>query len=346
MPFQLNFTHSNLFQWFVLFCFFFAFLFLAKKLIILNLAHVFKKTRTIIDDLFIEGLKSVHLIYLIIISMYAASVLLNLQNNYFKILKQVFILATIIQAGVSGSKMVNSWMDLLFKDQTKTLFVSSTSLGLFKTMVRVGFYTCIFIIFLHSLGVNVTTLIAGLGVGGIAIALALQNILGDLFASLTIILDRPFSVGDFISVSNYMGTIEYVGIKNTRIRSLSGEQIIVANGALLKEQIKNFKMMKERRVIFNIGVTYQTDEEKMNQVPSIIKNIIENIPSARFERCHFLKFGASSLEFEVVYWVENPDYKFYADIAHEINLQILLKFKETKIEFAYPSQTLFVRSLS
>src|SRR3989339_1755944 len=211
MPFQLNLSHGHLFQWVILFCLFFVFLFLAKKLIILNLAHVFKKTRTIVDDLFIEGLKSVHLLYLIIISMYAASVLLNLQNNYFKLLKQIFILSTIIQAGISGGKIVNSWMDLLFKDQTKSIFVSSTSLGLFKTLVRVGFYTFILIVFLHSLGVNVTTLIAGLGVGGIAIALALQNILGDLFASLTIILDRPFSVGDFVSVSNYMGTIEYVG---------------------------------------------------------------------------------------------------------------------------------------
>jgi len=343
---QLNFSHSHWFQWVVLSCIFFTFLCLAKKLIIINLAHVFKKTRTIVDDLFIEGLKSVYVLYLVIISMYAASVLLNLQNNYFKILKQIFILATIIQAGVCGGKIVNSWMDLLFKNQTKSLFVSSTSLGLFKTMVRVGFYTFIFAIFLHSLGVNVTTLIAGLGVGGVAIALALQNILGDLFASLTIILDKPFSVGDFIAANNYMGTIEYVGIKNTRIRSLSGEQIIVANGALLKEEIKNYKIMTERRVIFNIGVTYQTDEEKMKKVPSIIKKIVEKIPNTRFERCHFLKFGLSSLEFEVVYWVENPDYKIYADIAHEVNLQILSQFKEEKIEFAYPSQTLFVRQVS
>ena len=200
----------------------------------------------------------------------------------------------------------------------------------------------ILLIALDNLGVNVSALIAGLGVGGIAVALAVQNILGDLFASFSIVLDKPFVIGDFIIVDNFMGTIEHIGLKTTRVRSLSGEQLIFSNSDLLKTRIRNFKRMYERRVVFSIGVVYQTSHEKLTKIPPIIKKIIENQEQTRFDRAHFKEYGSYALNFEIVYWIENPDYNIYMDIQQTINLEIFQQFKREDIEFAYPSQSIFI----
>jgi small-conductance mechanosensitive channel len=197
---------------------------------------------------------------------------------------------------------------------------------------------------LDTYGVNVTTLIAGLGISGIAVALAVQNVLGDLFASFSIVFDKPFVIGDFIIVGDYLGTVEYVGLKTTRIRSLSGEQLVFSNGDLLKSRIRNFKRMFERRVVFTIGVLYQTTYEHLIEIPKMIQSIIENQSQVRFDRAHFKEYGAYSLNFEIVYWIQNPDYNVYMDIQQTINLSIFKQFKEKGIEFAYPTQTLFVQN--
>lgn len=195
---------------------------------------------------------------------------------------------------------------------------------------------------LQNLGVDVTALVAGLGIGGIAIALAVQNILGDLFSSLSIVLDKPFVVGDFIIVGDEMGTVEHIGLKSTRVRSLWGEQLVFRNTDLLASRIRNFKRMQERRVVVTIGVTYQTPVETVRSLPGEIRGIIERQKSVRFDRAHFKGFGASSLDFEYVYWVLSSDYNVYMDIQQEINLSLAARFEELKVEFAYPTQTLFV----
>jgi small-conductance mechanosensitive channel len=195
---------------------------------------------------------------------------------------------------------------------------------------------------LDNLGINIKTLIAGLGISGIAVALAVQNILGDLFASLSIVLDKPFVIGDFIIVNEYLGTVENVGLKTTRIRSLSGEQLVFSNGDLLKSRIRNFKRMYERRVVFSIGVLYQTPYEKLRLIPKMIREIIENQKPVRFDRAHFKEYGDYSLKFEIVYWIHSPDYNIYMDIQQAINLEIYKKFEETDIAFAYPTQTLLL----
>lgn len=190
---------------------------------------------------------------------------------------------------------------------------------------------------LDNMGIQITPLLAGLGVGGIAVALAVQNILGDLFASLSIILDKPFVVGDFVVVGQQMGTVERIGIKTTRVRALSGEQLVFANSDMLSSRIQNFKRMNERRAVFSFGVVYQTPPEALRRVTQITKDAIQRVEKTRFDRCHFKTFGAYSLDFECVYFVLNPDFNLYMDIQQEINLSIFEAFRAEGIEFAFPT---------
>lgn len=199
------------------------------------------------------------------------------------------------------------------------------------------------LLFLFSnLGYDVTAIIAGLGVGGIAIALAAQNILGDLFNYFVIFLDRPFEVGDFVVVDDKNGVIEKIGIKTTRVKTLSGEQLVFANSDLTKSRIHNFKRMQQRRVLFRIKVTYQTAFEHIKAMPELLKSIILEQELTRFDRAHFATYGESSLEFEVVYYVLDSDYNKYMDVNQAINLRIFEEFSRREIDFAYPTRTLFV----
>ncbi|HEY1061094.1 MAG TPA: mechanosensitive ion channel family protein [Daejeonella sp.] len=194
---------------------------------------------------------------------------------------------------------------------------------------------------IDNLGYNVTTLITGLGIGGIAIALAAQTILGDLFSYFVIFFDRPFQIGDFIIVEDNMGTIEYIGIKTTRIRTLSGEQLICSNTYLTNSRIHNYKRMEERRIVFKLGVTYQTTSEIVKEIPVIVKEIIESTKDVRLDRGHFSGFGDFSLDFEFVYYILSADYNVFMDKQQEIYHRILCRFESEKIDFAYPTQTLY-----
>lgn len=194
---------------------------------------------------------------------------------------------------------------------------------------------------IDNLGYNVTTLITGLGIGGIAIALAAQTILADLFSYFAIFFDRPFEIGDFIIVDDKMGTIENVGIKTTRIRTLSGEQLICSNTYLTNSSVHNYKRMEQRRILFKIGVTYQTSTEQVKVIPGIVKEIIESRADVRLDRGHFSGFGSFSLDFEFVYYILSADYNVFMDKQQEIYFEILSRFESDRIEFAYPTQTIF-----
>jgi len=198
------------------------------------------------------------------------------------------------------------------------------------------------VFFLDNLGFKISAVIAGLGVGGIAVALAAQAVLGDLFSYFSIIFDRPFEIGDFIIIDEHLGTIEYVGIKTTRIRSLSGEQLIFSNTDLTNSRVRNYKRMEKRRVVFQLGVVYQTSLEHLKIIPEIIEKIVKNVKDTAFDRAHFRSYGDFSLIIEVVYYVMGSDYNKYMDIQQEINLAINKEFKARGIEFAYPTQTLFL----
>lgn len=194
---------------------------------------------------------------------------------------------------------------------------------------------------LDNLGRDVTAIIAGLGVGGIAIALAAQTILGDLFSYFVIFFDQPFEIGDFIQVGDKSGTVEYVGVKTTRIRTLTGDILVVSNTDLTNSRVHNYKKMEERRIVFKLGVIYQTKHEQLKAIPGIIKDVIDNTEGVRFDRSHFSGYGNFSLDFETVYYVLQPDYPVYMDKQQEIYLAIFKKFEEGGLVFAYPTQTLF-----
>ncbi|HDQ14577.1 MAG TPA: mechanosensitive ion channel [Sediminispirochaeta sp.] len=205
-------------------------------------------------------------------------------------------------------------------------------------------WTVAAIFLLDNLGFNISTLVAGLGVSGIAVAIAAQGILGDLFNYFVIFFDRPFELGDFVIFDDKLGTIEKIGIKTTRIRALSGEQLVVSNSTLVNSRLHNYKRMERRRVVFRIGVTYQTPVEKIKEIPQLIKRIIEERESTQFDRSHFQGYGDFALIFETVYYVLSPDYALYMDIQQEINLRLYTEFENRGIEFAYPSQTLFIQT--
>jgi small-conductance mechanosensitive channel len=195
---------------------------------------------------------------------------------------------------------------------------------------------------LDNLGLEISAVVAGLGIGGIAVALAAQTILGDLFSYFVIYFDRPFETGDFIITENYMGSIEHIGIKTTRVRSLGGEQLVFSNTDLTNSRIRNYKRMEKRRVVFKLAVVYQTTLDQTKEIPGIIKKAIENVQDTGYDRAHFASYGAFSLDYEIVYYVMSSDYNKYMDIQQEINFVIKEEFEKRGIEFAYPTQTLFV----
>jgi small-conductance mechanosensitive channel len=195
---------------------------------------------------------------------------------------------------------------------------------------------------LDNLGVRISTVIAGLGIGGLAVALAAQAVLGDLFSYFSILLDHPFEIGDFIIVGEYLGVVEHIGVKTTRIRSLGGEQLVFSNTDLTNSRVRNYKRMEKRRVLFKIGVTYQTSFEHLKEIPTMIKHTIDSIEDTAFDRAHFSAYGDFSLTFEIVYYVLSSDYNKYMDIQQQINLAINEEFGKRGIEFAYPTQTLYV----
>lgn len=210
------------------------------------------------------------------------------------------------------------------------------------TLSRVGLWTAGVLFCLDNIGVNISTFVAGLGIGGVAIALAAQAVLGDTFSSFAIAMDKAFEVGDFISIDGLNGTVEHVGFKTTRVRSLSGELLVFSNSDMTKSRIRNFRKMVERRVHFQLGVTYQTSAKVLAEIPELLKSIIETEAKCRFERASFLVFGESSLNFDVVFWVLDPDYLVYAATHQAINLKIVETFAARGIDFAYPTRTLFL----
>jgi small-conductance mechanosensitive channel len=219
------------------------------------------------------------------------------------------------------------------------------SLKGFMTLIRVVVWGLATVFLLDNLGFRISTVVAGLGIGGIAVALAAQNLLGDLFAYFVIMFDRPFEIGDFVIVGEYMGVIDRFGVKTTRISSLGGEQIIMSNKDLTDSRVRNYKRMEKRRILFRLGVTYQTPFGKLQEIPEIIAGVIRGVEYTTFDRAHFSSYGDFSLVFEVVYYVLSNDYTKYMNIQQEINFRIHEEFEKRKIEFAYPTQTLFLNKV-
>ncbi|MBS3758663.1 MAG: mechanosensitive ion channel family protein [Desulfobacterales bacterium] len=293
-----------------------------------GLAEIFRRTKRIV---------------LFFVALYLACFWLALPLKIKTLIESVAFIAVVIQVGLWGHSLIYIGLKQYVGRKVEDPATSS-GVRVMSLFGRFVLWSFVLLVILENVGVNVTTLIASLGVGGIAIGLATQNILSDLFASLSILLDRPFEVGHFIIVGEQLGTVERIGLKTTRLRSLSGEMLVFGNNDLLSSRIHNYAHFWERRVVFSFGVLYETPSEKLKKVPGIVRGVIEKVEQARFDRAHFKEFGDFSLNFEVVYYVLSPDYTVYMDIQEKINLGIFEAFEKEGLGFAFPTQTIHIAS--
>jgi small-conductance mechanosensitive channel len=315
---------------------------LVEQVLIVRVQRLTRRTDTVIDDAVVGSLRKTKLTYLFVVAAFLGSLVLTLPERLRSIAWQVLVVATLLQAGIWVSTGLQIWLENYRASEEDG--ANRTTMNALSFLVRVALWTTVLLLILDNLGVDVTALVTGLGIGGVAVALAVQNVLSDLFASLSIVLDKPFVNGDFIVVGDLAGSVEHVGIKTTRIRSISGEQLVFSNSDLLTSRIRNFGRMNERRVVFSIGVTYQTSADKLERIPSIIQDVVKAQERVRFDRSHFASYGDSALNFETVYFVESADYAQHMDILQAVNLAIFRRFEDEGIEFAYPTQTLFVET--
>lgn len=307
-----------------------------------RLAKLASRSESRVDDTAVGALRSIRASTLAVVSFYLGTRAIDLPPMMDQAFRVGVTLALAFQAGVWANALIERWLESRFRSDASTPS-GGVGYGALRFVARLIAWAAVALVALDNLGFEITTLVAGLGVGGIAVALAVQNILGDVFCSLSILLDKPFEIGDFIVVGDMAGTVENIGVKTTRLRSLGGEQLVFSNSDLVDSRVKNFKRMWQRRIVFEFGVIYQTAPDKVAQIPATVRRIIEEQDNTRFDRAHFKAFGDSALIFEVVYFVLKPDYNVYMDLQQSINLALMKAFAKDGIEFAYPTQTLYVQ---
>ena len=302
----------------------------------------FRSADTTHRSIFERVALSTSILLLFGVSVWAAALILSLPEKWEQMLRTVAVLSLALQVALWLHGVISFLIERGEARAAERDPGSSTMVRTLGLAGKAALWTVMVLLVLHNAGINITALVAGMGIGGIAVALALQNILADVFSSVAIILDKPYQVGDFIAVGDSMGTVERIGLKTTRIRSLTGEQLVFSNSELLKTRIRNFKRMSERRVEFTIGAAYSTPYSKVELIPSILREIIGGNPNVRLERANFKEFGETSLTFECVYFVKEFGYALYLGIQESINLGILRRFQEEEIELAHPNRTLYV----
>ena len=289
----------------------------------------------------VAALSATRLAVLVSIGLYAGASLLNLPERTQLFVSRAAIAAVLIQCAIWGDHAIRAWLSGARARQAADPDRTTSSAAI-AYLGRVLLWAVVGLMTLDNLGVNITALVASLGVGGIAVALAVQSILGDLFAKLSIVLDKPFVVGDFIIVDKMLGTVESVGLKTTRVRSLGGEQIVFSNADLLKSRIHNLRRMETRRVVFSLAVTWDTPEPALRELPAQLEAIVAGQPQVRFDRAHLASLAAPAYTFEVVYFVDSADYRVFMDVQQEIYLRIVALLGEQGIRMALPAHTVHV----
>ena len=316
---------------------------LVRRLVESRLAIIAARTRTHVDDYVLEIVRRTRAYFLLALALQASMRVVVPDARAGAVLHGLTLLVVLIQVGVWGNGLIGIVAETYATERADGDIGARTTIRAVGYAGRFVLWALLLVTALDNFGIEITGLITGLGIGGIAVALAVQNILGDLFAALAIVVDKPFVVGEFIIVDTVMGTVEHVGLKTTRLRSLGGEQIIMSNADLLKSRIRNFKRMQERRIVFHIDVTYDTPADLADRIPSIVRSVIESQREVRFDRSHFLNWMDSSLRFETVYWVLAPDFNQYADTQHAINVELLRRFSTEGIKFAFPSRSVYLQ---
>ena len=313
-------------------------LLVARRVVVARLGVVASRTTNRIDDLIVELIAQTRGYVLLFVAIAVGSRLLILPR--FTWLVDLTRLVLLLQAALWGIAAINFWVKaylahpLTTEDRASVAMIRTLGVGA-KVIVwlLIGFSA------LKTVGIDVTPLITGLGIGGIAIALAVQNILGDLFAALAIVFDKPFDVGDTIVVDQVTGTVEKIGLKTTRVRSVNGEQVILGNADLLKSRLRNMKRLYQRRAIFTLDLVYDTPPELLGRVPEMVKEIVTAQSPVKFDRSHVTTFAEASIRVETVYFVLDPDYNRSMDVQQAINLAVLKRFKAEGIQFAFPTRT-------
>ncbi|VXB76592.1 mechanosensitive ion channel family protein [Massilia sp. 9I] len=299
-----------------------------------RLGDLSRRTVTRLDDLVVKMLRRTFVTPQLAIGLYLGSIFLVMPESWRMVVSRIAVAGLVLQLGIWGDTALRGWRSQLLATPGDGARKASSTILFF--MMRLVVWTVAFLMMLDNFGFNITTLVASLGIGGIAVALATQNILGDLFASLSIMLDKPFEIGDFIIVGDALGAVEYIGLKTTRLRGLGGEQIVFSNGELLRSRIHNHKRMASRRVAFVLRVAYGTSEAQVTAIPAMIREIIKGRSDVDFERAHFFRYGDWSLDFEVVYHFKSPDYILHMDAQQDILLHIYRAFQREGIQFAHP----------
>ena len=308
-----------------------------KQVVIARIKKLADHTKTELDDLLIKTIDSVGWPFYLFFSLYFAFRFIVIPGILERIVFYLLLIVGIYYVVKSVQKIIDYGFHKIIEKKQ-----DPATVNLLSKITKIVLWGIAIIIILQNLGYNISALAAGLGIGGLAIAFAIQNILGDIFASFSIYFDRPFQIGDFIIVGEDIGTVKKIGIKSTRIQTLQGEELVISNKELTESRIHNYKRMEKRRIVFAFGVIYETPAEKLKEIPDIVKNIINSVNLAETDRIHFSKFGDFSLDFEVVYYLNSSDYNQYMDTQQQINLAIKQEFEKEKIEFAYPTQTIFI----
>lgn len=315
---------------------------LAVRWIHWRVAAVVSQTTSKVDDVLADVFGRTKGFFLLAVGAYLGARTLAFPEGLWVGFTRVVVVIGFIQAGLWAAALVRSLLEAYRREQLADDPAAATTVGAMTFLLRLAVWAVVLVLVLDNMGVDITALITGLGIGGIAVALAVQNVLGDLFASLSIVLDKPFVIGDTLAIDEHMGKVEHVGLKSTRIRSLAGEQLVFSNSDLLKSRIRNFGRLFERRMVFTIGVTYQTPRVKLERIPAILRETIERHEHTRFDRAHFRTYADSSLNFEAVYFVTVPEFVVAMDIQQAVNLEIYRRFEAEGIEFAYPTRTLYL----
>ncbi|MBU2044492.1 MAG: mechanosensitive ion channel family protein [Candidatus Omnitrophica bacterium] len=297
-----------------------------------------EKTSNTLDDFLVEIIEKIAVPFLYLFGLYLGIKSLTLNDYLVRIINTLAIAVLTVFSVRLIIRLVNYGFEVYWHKSDKGQSLKHSLSGVLK-VVKFSIWVLALIFYLDNLGFKITTVIAGLGIGGVAIALAAQAVLKDLFSYFAIVIDRPFEIGDFIIVGDLLGTVEHVGIKTTRIRSLGGEELVFSNSDLTDSRLRNYKRMQKRRVVFHLGVTYDTPLSKLKEMPGAIAEIIKKVKDALFDRAHFSAYGDFNLVFEVVYYVLSSDYNKYMDIQQEINFSIKAELEKRGIEFAFPTQT-------
>lgn len=313
-----------------------------KKLLTIRMGKYFSKSANKWDDIIVYTVEQTTHLWLVGTAVYISLNIIKHPRSWDTHVDRWFFILTMIQVGIWANYLLDRWIVMTIHRKTRHNPAAVTSIGLIQLLAKIFILSAVLLFTLNNLGIKITTILAGLGVGGIAVALALQKILGDLFSSLSIVMDKPFVVGDFIVLDQYLGEVERIGLKTTRIRSLGGEQIIISNSDLLATRIRNFKRMHERRIAFLLSLPLTTRGEGMRKAVSLITSIISSKERVRFERCHFMSINKISLDIETVYWVLSDDYNIYMDIQQEILFDIQRAFELEELSFARPVQNVSV----